>query len=200
MGTIAVNAPMAFVHQPDKYSSKKLSVDDFIAYAQTCNERVELIDGQIVAMTGGTSNHSLIAVNMLDIKHFLRKHKPTCKIYNSDFGVQTKTNQLRYLDFCVACNVAGDATYTTSPILVGEVLSKSNNEKELGEKINEYKNVHSIQEIVLISQTKQEVTIYRRGVFFGWSVDIYTAGMVDFKSIGHSMMIDEIYLDIDLTN
>lgn len=181
-----------------KTAIQKITVDEFMDYIQkNPHQRVELINGIILPMTGGTSNHSLIASNCLDVKFFLRKNKPNCKVYTSDFGVQTAEYQVRYPDFCIACGIDGEATYTSSPIIIGEVLSKSNSKKEIANKIDEYKNLHSVQEIVLISQNRKHVTIHRRGHFFGWSQETYTHGMVEYQSIGYSFDIEELYIDVD---
>ncbi len=186
-------------HQDPQSLATKLTVDEFLAYLdKNPNERAELIDGQIVAMSGGTSNHSAIAINCTDIKFFLRQHKPCCFVRNSDFGVQTKKDQVRYPDFSIVCDVKGDDKLSKNPIAVGEVLSDNSTAKfDKNEKLSEYKNVHSIQEIFLISQLKKEVVVYRRGKFFGWDKEVYTQGLVEFRCIGHFMPIDEIYADVD---
>lgn len=178
--------------------NQRLTVVEFVDYIKNNpNERVELIDGFIVPMTGGTSNHSLISSNCLDVKHFLRKNMPNCKARTSDFGIQTKENQVRYPDFSIACNVDGDAILTSSPIIVGEVLSTGNTKKEVSMKIDEYKNLHSVQEILIISQKTKEVTIHRRGTFFGWNKEVYTNGLIEYKSIGYSFDIEDLYVDVD---
>lgn len=196
-----VISPLGYHYEnaTQKNQTKKISVDEFMDYVKNNPEqRVELIDGVIVAMTGGTSNHSLILSNCLDVKFFLRKHYPNCKVRPSDFGIQTAEMHVRYPDFSIACDVDGDAILTSSPILVGEVLSKSNTKKEIAMKIDEYKNLHSVQEIVIISQKSKEVTIHRRGKLFGWNSETYSSGMVEYKSIGYVFDIDDLYLDVDL--
>lgn len=187
-----------FYYESDE-TPRSLTVDEFMDYVtRNPNKRVELVDGQIVAMTGGTSKHNIISLNCTDIKHFLRKNKSNCRVYSSDFGVQTKENQIRYPDFLVVCGAKDEDTFTTNPILVGEVLSKGNTSKEIKTKIAEYKEVYSIQEIFIVSQDKKEVIVHRRGQFFGWSTEVYTSGLVEFRSIGHSMDIDDIYYDVNI--
>lgn len=192
-------------HQTDenpRQSAKKLTVSEFIAYLDANpNKRAELIDGQIIEMAGGTSNHSAISSNCLDVKFFLRANKPNCYARNSDFGVQTKVNQVRYPDFSIVCDIKGTDRVSNSPIVVGEVLSeKSTAVFDQREKLAEYKDVHSIQEIFLISQVKKEIIVHRRAQFSGWSSQTYTSGLVEFRSIGYVVDIDDIYAEVDFEN
>lgn len=203
MTTFNKTFPISALHHSNhevakRENDKKMTVEEFVAYVENNpNEHIELIDGQIIAMTGGSSNHSLLISNCLDVKFFLRKNMPNCKVRPSDFGIQTSEHQVRYPDFSIACGVDGDALVTATPILVGEVLSKSNTKKEMSTKINEYKNIHSVQEIVIISQDVKSVTIYRKGKLFGWNEETYTSGMIEYKSIKYSFDIDDLYVDID---
>lgn len=204
MTTLNTTFPVSALHHnsqevTEMEKPKKMTVEEFVAYMEkNPNECVELIDGQIVAMAGGSSNHSLLISNCLDVKFFLRKNMPNCKVRPSDFGIQTSEHQVRYPDFSIACGVEGDALVTASPILVGEVLSKSNTKKEISMKIGEYKNLHSVQEIVIISQKTRCITIHRRGKLFGWNEETYTNGIVEYKSIGYSFDIDDLYIDTDI--
>lgn len=180
-----------------KTPTPNISFDEFFAYqAQNPNQRIELINGQIIPMAGGSAGHSKIATRIVGkVDDYLEQHHPHCHAYGSDFAVQTKKNQLRYPDFLVACNVSDEDKFTASPILVGEVLSeKSTANFDQKQKLAEYKGVVSIQEIVFISQTKKHVVVYRRnGYIFTWSMAEYTQGKILFESINFHIDIDDIY-------
>ncbi|ULJ59537.1 Uma2 family endonuclease [Wielerella bovis] len=184
---------------PDEKQANKMTIPEFLVYLERYpNQRVELINGQVVAMAGGTSNHSVISMNCLDVKFFLRQNKPCCHVRNSDFGIQTKENQVRYPDFSIVCDIKGSDKIANNPLVVGEVLSeKSTALFDQTEKLAEYKNVHSIQEIFLIAQTHKEIVVHRRGKFFGWETAVYTQGLVEFASIGYTVDIDEIYAEVE---
>lgn len=180
----------------------KLTIEQFFAYqAKNPNQRIELIDGQIVAMAGGSAGHSKIASRIISrIDDYLEQQHPHCHAFGSDFAIQTKPNQLRYPDFSVVCHVADDAVFSPSPVLVGEVLSeKSTANRDRQEKLQEYKQVASVQEIVLVSQLEKKVIVHRRGrSIFGWSAVDYTQGKVLFESIEVAIDIDDIYRRLNL--
>ena len=177
--------------------SAPISIDEFFAYQQQHpNQRIELIDGQIIPMAGGSAGHSKIASRIVSkVDDYLEAQHPHCHAYGSDFAVQTKKNQLRYPDFLVACNVSDTDNYTANPILVGEVLSeKSTANFDKNQKLAEYKELASIQEIVFISQNEKKVTVYRRGGYiFSWSTSEYTEGEVVFESINFKIAMNDIY-------
>lgn len=174
----------------------QLTIDEFFAYLDNNPDtKAELIDGQIITRTGNIVNHSIITMNLLsNIDVFLQENKPDCNIYSSDFAIQTKAKNVRFPDFSISCHLKGSDRISKTPIVIGEVLSETDTAMldEIA-KLEEYQNVHSVQEIFLIAQTQKEVTVYRRGKFFGWETETYTNGLVEFQSIGYALPIDDIY-------
>lgn len=195
------NSKLAFDNVAKTTPTADITFDEFFAYQQQHpNQRIELINGQIIPMAGGSARHSKIATCIVGkVDNYLENNHPHCHAYGSDFAVQTKKNQLRYPDFLVACNVSDDDKFTASPILVGEVLSeKSTATFDKNQKLAEYKEVASIQEIVFVSQIQKRVTVYRRGGYiFNWSVTEYSEGEVIFESINFKIAIEDIYKRIN---
>lgn len=195
------NSKLAFDNVTKATPTADITFEEFFAYQQQHpNQRIEFINGQIIPMAGGSAGHSKIASRIVGkVDDYLENNHPHCHAYGSDFAVQTKKNQLRYPDFLVACNVSDSDNYTASPILVGEVLSeKSTATFDKNQKLAEYKEVASIQEIVFVSQTQKRVTVYHRGGYiFNWSMTEYSQGEVIFESINFKIAIEEIYKRIN---
>ena len=62
--------------------------EDYFDWEEQQLERHELIDGRVYAMSGGTKNHSAIAINLLlAIRSHLRGSQ--CQVFNSDLKVNT---------------------------------------------------------------------------------------------------------------
>ncbi|MGB6168978.1 MAG: Uma2 family endonuclease, partial [Geitlerinemataceae cyanobacterium] len=60
--------------------------EEYFSWEERQLEKHELIEGRVYAMSGGTQNHSAIAINfLLSIKFHLRGSK--CKVFNSDLKV-----------------------------------------------------------------------------------------------------------------
>lgn len=186
----------------DKKNQRKLALEDLIAYEQAHpDERVELVDGQIITMGGTTGKHNLIA-NVIWAKidtHFLSVNAK-CFCYTADIRVRISKYQYRYPDFVVDCSGKMVELYAENPVLVGEVLSETSTGKfDKTEKLDEYKSVTAIQEIVLVAQDKKQVTVHRRKglIFDSWTVQTYEQGDVELQSIGLTIPIEDIYRRID---
>lgn len=182
--------------------SEKLSIDEFIEYLKKnpTNDRVELINGQIVVMAGGTMGHSALAVRMLQkLENFFERELPQCRAVGSDFYAKVNKYQARSPDFMVVCSGLLSDTYTENPVIIGEVLSKSTSKTDWTEKLAEYKSIPSVREIIFISQTEKKVWInFRSRSIFGWSQKEYTTGLIEFDSVGFSIEVDEIYKRVGL--
>lgn len=178
-------------------TAKKSPIDEFLAYQrQHPDQKVELINGQIIPMVGGTAKHGALLLRFASkIDNFLEQREPNCRAYGSDFGFKTKPNQIRYPDFLVVCGGHSGDVFTETPVVVGEVLSEDSTAKKYKTtKLAEYKAVVSVQEIVLVSQDEQKVVVHRRGrSIFGWSSVTYMQGMIELESIEFAMPIEELY-------
>jgi len=172
-----------------------LSLEDFLALdRESLDQRYEYIDGHMVAMAGGSSNHSALAAKAIAL---IDSHLDTspCTTFNSDMTL--KIDDVCFLpDVMVSCHekdLGESKTYIEFPKLVIEVLSPSTMRKDRGVKFQYYTNCPSIQEYVLISQDKMLVEVYTREGL-EWEGREYTSGeTVEFKSIGLSFPIEKLY-------
>lgn len=193
----------------DKETSKKLTIDDLIAYEQlNPDEKVELVDGKIVAMAGGTGRHNIIGNRFyLLIEPYLTDGNCGCFAYTSDVRLKINNYTYRYPDFLVDCSGKPVDMYAKKPVLVGEVLSISTENFDKNNKLSEYQRVSSVEEIFLAYQAEKKVVVYRRNTLFQslrqgseWSSEVYTKGLIGFKSIDFAVDIDEIYKRVNLND
>lgn len=176
-------------------ADKKLTAKQFYAYeAQYPEQKFELANGQIIAMAGASGNHATICMNLANqiYNHFDRNDSP-CQVYQSDIRLKINENTIRYPDVLVDC---GGTIHmeATNVVLTAEVLSKSTAYIDLRQKIDEYKSLASMQEIVMIDQYNVWVQLYRK-VGENWTVQTFTdmSDAVDFKSINLSLTVDKLY-------
>lgn len=201
-----LNIPIAIsdfgYDNPVKEKASKLSIDEFIEHLKKnpTNERVELINGQIVAMAGGTLGHSALTVRMLQkLENFFESDLPQCRAVGSDFYAKVNKYQARSPDFMVVCSGLLSDTYSENPVIIGEVLSKSTAKTDWTEKLAEYKSIPSVREIIFISQSEKKVWVYfRGGSLFGWSQKEYHEGLIEFDSVGFVIDVDDIYKRVGL--
>ncbi len=86
--------------------------------------------------------------------------------------------------------------FSTTPLIIVEVLSKSTRKTDLTVKLLRYINMESLQEYVLIEQDIVSVQVLRRTK--NWLSEYYFLGdAVTFESIGLTLTVAEIYDRVD---
>ena len=92
--------------------------------------------------------------------------------------------------------MSGEDYFSTSPVIIVEVLSKSTRKTDVTVKLLRYINMESIQEYVLIEQDIVSVQVLRRSNH--WLSEYYFLGdAVTFASIGVTLTVEEIYDRVD---
>jgi Uma2 family endonuclease len=79
----------------------------------------------------------------------------------------------------------------TNPVVIVEVLSPSTETRDRGEKFEAYKQMSSLKEYVLVSQTERRIEVRRRGER-GWSIDVAVSGQA-ITVHGQAIDVDAVY-------
>jgi Uma2 family endonuclease len=172
---------------------------DYLAAEQTSESRLELIDGVIVAMAGGSNEHNAVAGRFAGA--FSARVPPGCFYYTPDqrFWIAA-TARGRYSDGSIICgkpaNPAHDAQATTNPVVVVEVLSPSSEGDDDGEKRRDFESLESLQAYVIAAQDARWVKVYRRSERGAWGEQpgVYRDGeTVALPRLTSAISVDEIY-------
>ena len=125
--------------------------------------RYELVDGQVYAMGGGTTEHDTIGNNLRAALHAQTRGK-SCRPHGPDLKVRAGQDG-RYPDALIDCGprVPG-ALYAREPVVVFEVLSKSTGWIDQSLKLRDYDATPTIRTYVLISQDELRAMVYTRDV------------------------------------
>jgi Uma2 family endonuclease len=179
-----------------------MTPEEYFAWEEQQLCRHEYIDGEVYAMSGGTINHSEIALNFGSLlKNHLRGSG--CKTLNSDARVSiVNANRYLYPDVSVTCDERDKRTdrYITHPCLIIEVLSDSTEAYDRGDKFVMYRHNPILQDYVLVSSHQVAVDIYRKNDRGNWEIFNYRSpDTIELPSINLSFPIAEIYEDIVFT-
>lgn len=162
--------------------------------------RHEWLDGAVWAMAGGTPDHAAIAVNVTTLLSNQLRGRP-CRVFGSDLRIRVRATGLgTYPDGSVICGKVQfdpqDASRTTAinPRVVIEVLSPSTEQYDRGEKLDHYKKLPSLEEIVVVSTASKRVEVWRRDRR-GWRCHGYGSGVAELHSLKCELSIAEIYRD-----
>ena len=175
--------------------------EEYIALERKAEFRNEYFSGQIVPMSSGSYNHSLIVTNILGELHHQFKGQG-CEVLTHSMRVRAiPRDTYFYPDVVVVCGEPEfeDDVFDTllNPILIVEVLSPSTEAYDRGEKFTRYKHIASLQEYLLVSQDKVSVEHHRRHGT-QWVLSHYRAieDVLRLPSIGCELPLHDIYARI----
>lgn len=152
-----------------------LTVEEYLAWETQQDIRHEYVNGAIVAMTGGSIAHNLLALNLYSA---LRPHlqKRGCVATVSDVKVQVSSSIYYYPDLAVTCSDRDLQArhFLQEPCLIVEVVSNETEAFDRGDKFHSYQTIKSLQEYVLISTRRQRVDCFRRTPDGMWLFQFYS--------------------------
>jgi Uma2 family endonuclease len=172
---------------------------EYLEWEEQQEFRNEFVKGEVYAMTGGTINHSKIAVN-LTISIGSHLQSGNCQLLNSDAKVKVAESEaFFYPNLSVSCDERDNNAdkFISHPCLIIEVLSPATEAYDRGEKFRLYRRSPSLQEYVLVSTTAINVEVFGRDNRGQWLFTAYSAGdIVELNSITCSFPIEQIYAGI----
>ena len=181
----------------------KMTAEEYLEWEAKQEFRHEYIDGEIIAMTGGTIDHTKIYLNFYTA---LRPHlrQRGCESYVSDVKVQaSKNSRYFYPDLVVTCHPddlkARD--FIEHPQVIVEVLSPSTANYDRTKKLKYYRQIPSLQEYVLVDSESISVEVFRRGEGKMWYYYEYGDGdAIALESIEFECAIELLYEGVTLSN
>lgn len=130
-----------------------LTLDEYFDVELRSEAKHEFLDGEILGMSGGSPRHNAIVGNLHRILATATRGGP-CRAFTSDQRVATPDQLYTYPDlsvFCVPMVLVGGRPQTaTNPSLLVEVLSDSTRDYDRGEKLDKYKRIPSLTDILLV--------------------------------------------------
>jgi Uma2 family endonuclease len=179
-----------------------ITLEEYLAAEASSEIKHEYQDGYVYAMAGASDAHVTIAGNLFAI---IRNHLRGggCRVYMSDMRVNLATRKSYYYpDVMVTCNpLDRELThYKQHPCLIIEVLSTSTEAFDRGDKFTDYQQIESLQEYVLVSQTRQRVDYFQRSSQGLWVLQSYYLGdILQLTSINCSIPVVGIFEDVELS-
>jgi Uma2 family endonuclease len=171
---------------------------EYLELEEMANVRHEFLGGEIFAMAGGSRAHSRITVNVAASLHEQLRGK-RCTVHSSDMKIRVlETGLATYPDVSVVCGTPEldpeSEHVIVNPTVIVEVLSPGTEEWDRGGKLEHYKRVESLREVVLVAHDRRAVAVWRRDGE-SWSCTEVSAGSAVLASIGCSLALADIYYD-----
>ena len=150
------------------FPKTRMTEAEYLAFERKSREKHAFYRGEIFAMAGASREHNLISLNIgAELRQQLKDRR--CEAYVGDLRVRIDQLGLHtYPDVVVVCGEPEflDAEVDTllNPVLLIEVLSESTEDYDRGMKFKQYRQIPSLKEYLVVSQTEPLVEQYvRRG-------------------------------------
>ena len=180
-------------------SKAEFSFESFLEWENNEPDKFEYLRGEVFAMTGVSTEHSICAGNLFAALHGHLRGR-ACQLHMADMKVRTEaTNGCFYPDIFVTCDprdLSKDARCVKKhPTLIVEVISSSNEAYDRGEKFTCYRSLDTLQEYVLISPRLRTVEVFRRDASNHWVLYPFAEndGSFEFDSIGFSGRFEHLF-------
>ena len=183
-------------------TNKQMTLEEYLEFDYNAEGRYEYFDGEIVEMSGGSPEHSLLGnrIGFLLQRELIQKN---CSVYNSEVQIKVPTLlPYRYGDVSALCGQPiyedlGNQRLLVNPSLIVEVLSPSTENYDREEKFKAYKSIESLRQYLLVSQAKKFITLYARHNEKFWFQSEYVEGEnLKLESLDCELNVDEIYQGI----
>jgi Uma2 family endonuclease len=183
----------------------RYTIDEYVRRELTSDEKHEFQDGEILGMSGGSPEHSLIIVNTSSAIHTRLRGK-TCRNYESNLRIRIPSvRRYVYADgsiFCAPLEYDAEDTSrqsVTNPRVIIEVLSPTTEAYDRGEKFSHYRRLDSLIEYVLISQSEALVETYVRREAGAWLLTPFTGldSVAKLRGVEIELPLTEIYAGVE---
>lgn len=180
----------------------RFTFDEYVRFEEESGLKHEFLDGQVFAMSGGTPEHAAITANVARLLGNALEDR-RCRVFSPDLRVRSKATGLgTYADVTVVCGALEldpddpKGHTVTNPKLVVEVLSPSTEDYDRGEKLEHYRTIPSLAEVILVAHDRREVEVVRRENDGSWSRYVSRAGEVaHVAALACDLPVAEVYRD-----
>ena len=170
---------------------------EYLRFEQEAAERHELIDGEIVAMAGATRRHNMLCGRLHDAIRPMLGDGP-CILERSDQRLAVHSAAKGwvgyYPDLAIFCTDEVhplDRETRVHPTLLVEVTSKTTEKKDRGVKLEDYLQVSSLEEYLIVSHERRELELWTRTAE-GWRRRLAVEGSLRLKG-GAVLEVERLY-------
>lgn len=176
---------------------------EYLALEEKAEFHSEYRDGEIIPMTGGSTNHNEIVTNLCTLKPILRKQG--YRLYAGD--VRLWISQFRLYTYPDVMLIRGEPVYhanrtdtIVNPCTLIEVLSTSTQDYDRTTKFKFYRSIPELQEYVLIDQYQPSVEQFSK-TDAGWLFQEHESAnaTLTLTSLGVELPISDLYEGVDFS-
>jgi Uma2 family endonuclease len=179
-----------------------LTAQEYLARERTSEIKHEYLAGEVRVLAGGSQWHNRITGNALASLHAQLRHRP-CTVYPSDMRLAVPSTHLyTYADVTVICGEEqfedDQLDVLLNPTVIVDVLSPSTERDDRGRKFQQYRQIGSFREYLLIAQDTPRIEHYVRQPDNQWLLTEATGldARLTLPSIGCELALADVYAKV----
>ena len=179
--------------------------EEYLELEEKADYKNEYRDGEIISMTGGTTNHNKLALNLATGLN-VALNDLDYEIYIGDVKLWIpRYREFTYPDVMVIegqpIYYSTNTTIVTNPVLIVEVLSKSTKDYDRGDKFLYYRSIPEFKEYILIDQTKYYVMQYVKTSENQWILTEYETedALINLSLINVELSLKQLYKKVNFS-
>jgi Uma2 family endonuclease len=175
---------------------ERMTVNEFLAWAERQPERFELLDGVPVAMSPERAIHGLTSHRVASaLDRAIVKTQAPCHFLPDSVAVRIDETTSLQPDAMVYCGarVSGDTIEVNTPVIVVEVLSPSTATKDLRDKLVGYFRLPSVHHYLIVDPDRRVVIHHKRGGGDLIETRIASEGSMRLDPPGLEVLVQELF-------
>lgn len=177
-------------------AKRLMSVDDFLAFGGEPDTRYQLVRGVVTAMAPAQLIHGRMVARLA--KLIGNQLRPPCEpVTEAGIRPDHRNDSFWVADLAVTCRpLERGQIHLRDPILLIEVLSPSTEATDRILKLQDYRRMPGLGDVLLVSTTAVQIEHWRRAGDF-WQVRELGPGTVlEIAELGIRIVLDELYADL----
>ena len=177
-------------------ASRRMTLEEFLVWDDGTDTLYELVDGFPVAMAPPAEAHRILAVRLVSrIDAALADRRPCNAQIDAGVVHPDRADSYYVADIAVTCRPNEPRQQAVrEPILLVEILSPGTERHDRRIKLLVYRQIASVQEILLIDSESYHAELHRR--YDGhWITELFRGSdaLLPLSSVGLSAPISELY-------
>ena len=181
-------------------SEKKIyTPEEYLQLEEKSEEKHEYRQGDIVLMTGGTTNHNRLVLEFCTYLNFALREQ-NAEVFAGDVRLWIPDyREYTYPDIMVVKEQpiyqTPGTTTITNPTIIVEVLSKSTQARDRGDKFRFYRSIPEFKEYILIDQYSLLVEHFVKTSEHQWILTEYETkeSKLSLDSVEFEISLEELY-------
>jgi Uma2 family endonuclease len=176
---------------------RRMTAAEYLAWEREQPERHHYWHGEVFSMAGGTPRHAAL-IAAVTVELGVGHRAGPCRTLSTEMRIVADEGEhYVYADASVACGpmqlASGTKDVLANPSVVVEVLSKSTEAYDRGKKWDGYRQIASVGDYLLVSQSVPRIEHFQREASGEWHYRVVGAGGRVSLKTGAVVEVDSVF-------